>query len=299
MHKQTKKYDNVTAYIMLSPVVILLTIFVVIPFINAAKISFYEWGFYYDPVFTGFRNYYLVFTDDKFANAVWVGLKFVFLVVPIQMFFSFLFAHVIMWMGKRSSGFVKTSIYIPTVISGIIAAIIFGIIYNFDGGILNYVTGLFGMEKIAWLGETRTALLSIVIPAIWLGFGISTLIMLAGLLDVPSSYYEAAEMEGATSWKKMIYITIPLMKNVILFLSVTGFVGALQQLELPLFLTNGGPVTEDGNATLLPNLYMYNHFRQDLLMGHTIATAMLLFVVLGTVSAIIFKVLNSEKAIDE
>src|SRR5690606_3081852 len=94
---------------------------------------------------------------------------------------------------------------------------------------------------------------------------------------------------------KMFYITIPLMKNVMLYLLVTGFVGAIQMLDLPLFLTNGGPMY----STLTPNLYIFNRFRNDVLMGQSIAMALLLFVVLTTISSVIFKVINSEKAVDE
>jgi multiple sugar transport system permease protein len=295
MHVMKKRYDNVTAYIMLAPVVILLTIFVVIPVVNAIYISFFDWGFYNPAVFVGTRNYYLVLTDYRFWNSIFVGIKFVLYVVPAQMLFSFLFAHVIRAISKRAGGFVKTSVYVPTVISGIVTAIVFGVIYNFDGGLANVIAGFFGMEKIAWLGDVKTALVSLAVPAIWLGFGISALIMLAGLLDIPESYYEAAELEGASSYRKMIHITIPLMKNIILYLIVIGFVGALQQLELPLFLTNGGPV----DTTMLPNMFIFSHFRNDFLMGYTISAALLLFVVLGSISAFIFKVLNSEKAIDE
>ncbi len=295
MRASTKGRHNGTAFAMLAPVLILLTIFVVIPFIYAIVISLYEWGFYQDPIFIGFRNYEWVLADDLFYKSIIVGIKFVLMVVPVSLVLAFLFAHVIRVMGKRSSGFVKSSIYIPTVISGIIASVVFGIIYNFDAGLLNVIVEAFGGEKVAWLAEIRTALPSIAVPAIWLGFGITALIMLAGLLDVPISYYEAAEMEGANSYQKMIYITIPLMKNVMLYLLVTGFVGAIQQLDLPLFLTNGGPV----NETLTPNLYIFNRFRNDILMGQSIAMALLLFVVLSTISAIIFKVINSEKAIDE
>ncbi|HZG58807.1 sugar ABC transporter permease [Paenibacillus sp.] len=289
-----KKYDNGTAYSMLAPIVVLLTIFVIFPFGYSLYVSFYDWGFYQDSVFVGWRNYYLVLTDDLFFKSIWVGLKFALYVVPIQMVLSFLFAHVIRAMGRRASGFVKTSIYIPTIISGIVASIIFGFIYNFDGGLANYLLGLLGIEKIAWVAEVSTALPSLAVPAVWLGFGISSLIMLAGLLDIPESYYEAADLEGANSFRKMIHITLPLMKNVILFLVVTGFVGAVQQLELPLIMTGGGPV----NETMMPNLHIFNHFRNDILMGYTIAAALLLFVVLGSISAFIFKILNSEKAID-
>ncbi|PTM59800.1 carbohydrate ABC transporter permease [Desmospora activa] len=292
--EQTKKYDNGTAYLMLSPIVILLTSFVAVPFVYAIYISFYNWGFYQDSVFVGWRNFYLVLTDQLFWHSIVVGLKFALYVIPLQMLLSFLFAHVIRAMGRRSSGIVKTSIYIPTVISGIIASIIFGFIYHYDGGIANYLIGLIGIEKIAWLNDVSTALPSLAVPAIWLGFGISALIMLAGLLDIPDSYYEAADMEGANAFQKMIYITIPLMKNVILFLLVTGFAGALQQLELPMIMTGGGPV----NATLTPNLHIFNHFRNDVEMGYTIAAALLMFVVLGSIAAFIFRILNSDKAID-
>lgn len=292
--EQKQKYDNGIAYLMLAPIVILLTIFVVSPFVYAIYISFYDWGFYQDSVFVGWRNFYLVLTDPLFWHSVVVGLKFALYVIPLQMLLSFLFAHVMRAMGRRSSGIVKTSIYIPTVISGIIASIIFGFIYHYDGGIANYLIGLIGIEKIAWLNDVSTALPSLAVPAIWLGFGISALIMLAGLLDIPDSYYEAAAIEGANSFQKMIYITIPLMKNVILFLLVTGFAGALQQLELPMIMTGGGPV----NATLTPNLHIFNHFRNDVEMGYTIAAALLMFVVLGSIAAFIFRILNSDKAID-
>jgi multiple sugar transport system permease protein len=293
--RSSYRYNNTTAYLMLSPVVILLTIFVVVPLVYSIRISFFEWGFYQEPIFVGFRNFYFVLTDDRFYKSIGVGLRFVLFVVPIQLILAFLFAHVIRAMGKSMSGFVKTAVYIPTIISGIITAIVFGIIYNFDGGVLNAFIGWFGMEKVGWLVEAKVTLLALAVPAIWLGFGITALIMLAGLLDIPETYYEAAELEGASSFRKMIHITIPLLKNVSVYLLVTGFVGAIQQLELPLFLTNGGP----SDATLLPNFYIFQHFRNDILLGHTIASALLLFVVLGTISAVIFRVINSEKAVDE
>jgi ABC-type sugar transport system permease subunit len=132
------------------------------------------------------------------------------------------------------------------------------------------------------------------VPAIWLGLGITTLIMLAGLLDIPDSYYESAELDGAGFFKRTWYITIPLLKNILLYLFVTGFTGAIQMLDLPLVMTNGGPV----NATTTPNLFIFNHFRNDVNVGYSIAAALLLFVVLGTISALVFKFVNSERLVD-
>ncbi len=279
---------------MLFPILGLLTVFVIIPFIYSVYVSFYNWSFYQESVFVGFDNFQLVFKDRHFYKSIWIGIKFALFVVPLQMVASFLFAHILKGLSGKAAGVVKSAIYIPTVISGILAAIIFGLLYNYDGGVFNYLLSLIGVEKQAFLGEMKTALAALALPVMWLGFGLSALIMLAGLLDIPQSYYEAADMEGAGSYKKMIHITIPLMKNVILYLLVTGFIVIIQHWELPLFLTNGGPLDE----TNTPSLYLLNHFRGDTLQGQTIAGALLLFAVLGTISAIIFKVLSSDKAVD-
>lgn len=288
------KQDNKTAYLLLAPILILLTIFVVIPFFYALVVSFYDWSFYQESKFVGFRNYYLVLTDDLFLESVWTGLKFALMVVPAMLILSFLFASIVKNLSPRFSGFVKTSIYIPTIISGIVASVIFVFIYDYTAGLANYILGWFGIEPVAWLAEVRTALPSIAVPAIWLGFGLTSLIMLSGLHDIPESYYEAAELEGAGTWAKMRHITIPLMRNVILYLLVTGFTAQISQFELSLVMTNGGPLSE----TVTPNLYILNHFRNDVMVGNSIAASLLLFVVLGSISAVIFRVLNSEKAID-
>lgn len=289
-----KKYDTGTAYAMLLPMVGLLTVFVIIPFVYAVVVSFYDWSAYRESKFVGTLNYKIVLGDVHFYNAIKTGLKYACIVVPTQMVIAFLLAHVVRGLRGFSAAFVKTTIYIPTIIAGILAAVIFSFIYNYDGGVANAFIGLFGFEKIAWLAEVKSALPSLTVPGIWLGFGITSLIMLAGILDIPESYYEAADLEGASPLAKMIHITIPLLKNITLYLFVTGMIGAIQQWELSLIMTGGAPV----DKTLTPNLYIINHFRNDPTMGTTISSALLLFVVLGTITASIFKLINSDKAVD-
>ncbi|MFB4322946.1 sugar ABC transporter permease [Paenibacillus sp. BR1-192] len=294
MFKKNYRQDNGVAYMLLAPIVILLTVFVIIPFFYALRVSFYNWSFYQDSTFVGLQNFYMVLTDDLFLQSIWVGLKFALMVVPTMLILSFLFANIIKNLGSGFASVVKTSVYIPTIISGIVASVIFVFIFDYAGGLANYIIGLFGSEPKAWLADVATALPSIAAPAVWLGFGLTTLIMLAGLHDIPKSYYEAAELEGAGIFVRMWYITIPLMRNVILYLLVTGFTAQISQFELSLVMTGGGPLSE----TTTPNLYILNHFRNDVMVGNSIAASLLLFVVLGSISAIIFRVLNSEKAID-
>ncbi|MBN8880740.1 MAG: sugar ABC transporter permease, partial [Salana multivorans] len=279
---------------MLLPAVALLGVFVVWHAVWAGVLSFPDWSFYQPAEWVGWRNYYNVLTDPLFGQAIVRGLKFVAMTVPAILLLAFFFASLVVSVGRKAADVLKVSIYIPPIISGGIASILFVMIYDYSGGLLNWVLGWFGVDAIAWLGDPSTALPAIAVPAIWLGLGIPSLIMVAAMLDVPNEYYEAAAMEGANWWQKTFFITLPQMKNVSLYLIVTGIVGAIQQFELPLVMTGGGPL----NSTTLPNLFIFNHFRNDLNVGYSIAAALLLFLVLGSISALVFRFINSERLVD-
>lgn len=289
-----KYRDNKIAYWFLLPVVVLLGIFVIWPAIYAGYLSFQDWSFYKEPEFVGFKNFTDVMSDRLFWASVARGFAFVAMTVPPMLVLAFLFASLVVSVGKRFAGFLKVSIYIPTIISAVITSIIFVLIYDYSGGLLNWFLAIFGIEPIAWIGDPAWALLAIAVPAIWLGMGLTSLIMVAAMVDIPQEYYEAAAMEGANWWQKTAYITLPQMKNILLYLLITGFVAAIQQFELPLVMTNGGPL----DSTMLPNLFIFNHFRNDINVGYSIAAALLMFVVLGTVSAVVFRFVNSERLVD-
>ena len=293
-HDRYRFRDTKLAFLMLAPVVILLGIFVIWPAFYAGFLSFQDWSFYKDPEFVGWQNYVNVITDPLFIATIGRGFLFVLMTVPIMLILAYLFSSLVVSVSQRFASLLKVSIYIPTIISTVIASIIFVLIYDYSGGLLNAGLGAFGIDAVAWIGDPAWALISVAVPAIWLGMGLTSLIMVAAMIDIPGEYYEAAAMEGAGWWQKTFYITIPQMKNVFLYLLVTGFVAAIQQFELPLVMTNGGPL----DSTMLPNLFIFNHFRNDVNVGYSIAAALLLFVVLGSVSALVFKFVNSERLVD-
>lgn len=281
-------------YLMLLPALVVLSIFVIWPTLRAIYLSFHEWSFYREPEFVGFRNFSYVLGDPLFWAAVKRGFLFVLMTVPISLVLAFLFSSLVVSVSRRFASILKVSIYIPTIISAVIASIVFVLIYDYSGGLLNAFLGIFGIDPVAWIGDPKWALLSVAVPAIWLGLGLTSLIMVAGMVDIPQEYYEAASMEGANWWQKTIYITLPQMKNIGLYLLVTGFTGAIQQYELPLIMTNGGPL----DSTTTPNLFIFNHFRSDMNTGYSISAALLMFVVIGTISALVFKFVNSERLVD-
>ncbi|RMB61879.1 carbohydrate ABC transporter permease [Tessaracoccus antarcticus] len=293
-HDTFRYRDGKVAYLLILPVMILLGIFVLWPAVYAGYLSFQNWSFYKDPEFVGWKNFTDVLKDPLFYATIRRGFMFVLMTVPVMLVLAFLFSSLVVSVSGRFAGVLKVSIYIPTIISTVITSIVFVLIYDYSGGLLNWVLAYFSIDPVAWIGDPAWALLAIAVPAIWLGMGLTSLIMVAAMVDIPQEFYEAAAMEGANWWQKTLYITLPQMKNIILYLLITGFVAAIQQYELPLVMTGGGPL----DSTTLPNLFIFNHFRNDVNVGYSIAAALLLFVVLGTVSAVVFRILNSEKLVD-
>ncbi len=289
------KYSSgevLTAFAFLAPTLVGILLFSILPVLLSFIDSFYNYGFYQARAYVGTNNYRLVLADKYFRNAILVGFRFVVIVVPFQIVVSFLFANLIKGLGRRTSAFVKTSIIVPTVISGVVASLVFVYIFDYQGGLLNNILKLFGIPLQAWFQDRHLAMFSVAAPRIWLGFGYTTLIMLGALLDIPESYHEAARIDGAGPWVRMRRITIPSMKNVILFLLVSGIVAAMQEFDMPSNMTGGGPA----RATETPALFIYTHFIRDPTIGFSLAAAMVIALVLGTVSAVVFRLVSSERS---
>lgn len=287
--------DNKTAYLMIAPMVILLAVFVIWPLIYSVYLSTFKISFYQDPQFVGLQFYQYVLTSPKFWKSIGVGLYYAVLVVPTGLILALLLASFIKTLSKKAAAYLKVTVYLPAVVSTVVASVLFVFIYQ-DQGVANWLLSLINAGPVAWLNDPATALPAIAIPGLWLGFGITTLILLAGLLDIPDSYYESAQLDGANFVQRTWFITIPLLKNVFLYLIVTGFTLAIQMLDLPLIMTGGGPV----DATTTPNLFIFNSFRDltPYATSFSLTASLLLFVVLGAISIVMFRLINSDKAVD-
>ncbi|MEZ4595974.1 MAG: sugar ABC transporter permease [Chloroflexota bacterium] len=290
--------DNRTAYLMIVPMVVLLGIFVIWPLVYSFYLSTFEISFYQEPTFVGLQFYRYVLESPRFWNSLWVGFKSVVFIVPATLILSFLIASLIKSLGARLAGAMKTAIYIPTAISAVVASVVFTLMYQARGGLINGLLKPLGVGPFAFLSDVDLALPAITVPAVWLALGISTLIMLAGMMDIPQAYYEAAALDGAGFLQRTRYVTLPLLRNVILFVLVTGCIAAIQLLDLPLVMTkgSGGPV----DSTMTPNLYILSQFRdpRPFATSFSITAALLLFIILGTLTAVIFRVVRSDKAVD-
>jgi len=288
--------DLRTGYLMVIPSLVALFIFVYVPLFMALQKSFTNWNFYSASEPVGFRNFELVLQNQLFRKSIVNILWFVLMIIPAQMLLTFLFAHALKGMSKHLGAFAKTAVYVPTVISGIVASVIFLFIFNYQGGIINYLVRQMGMKRIAFFADPWLARGIIALTSMWMGFGSLSLIMYAGLMNIPVSYYEAAEVDGANTRQKFLRITIPSMKNVFILVAISLTTGTLQMFDLPYLMTGGNPV----NNTLTPMMYIYNNFKSaDYSMGYTVAAALLMMIVIGTLSSFVFRLIRSEKSQDE
>lgn len=295
-----KKYDNdevITAYLCLLPSFILLILFIVVPLILSIYFSFFNINFYKGNTFVFFENYKKVLTGSMktaFFNSILIGLKYVAIIVPIQVILSFLIANLIMRLDKKFASLVKVAIYLPCLLSGIVVGAIFSFLYNYDGGLLNGILEGIGLHKVNWTGDKNFAVISVCIAAIWNGFGYTTLVMLGGLYDIPNDYYEAAKIDGANWFKQTLYITIPSLKNIGMYLIVSLMVSSFQLYEIALVIVGSGAL----HATEGPIYYLYYQFNYSKNMGEVYAASVLIAIILTALSSIIFKVTKSEKSMD-
>lgn len=282
-------------YAMLAPGLILLSIFVIYPFIIALYRSFTNYSAYEKNIdFVWFDNYVRILNDERFFHSI----RNVIILTLIYTFFmfvlSFLFALVVKQLSKKMASFTKIVCYIPSLLSGIILSVVFIFIFS-NNGLVNAFHVSNGMDRIVFEQDGIYPYLIIVLPMLWGGFGYNMIVMLAGLLNIPKDYYEAAMIDGANGFQKLCYITLPNMKNYFVLILVNLITSGLQMFELPMMMTGGGPL----DMTLTPVLFMYWQKNNPTLTESTVmAGSILIMIPIALINLLVFKLIKSEKSMD-
>ena len=232
--------------------------------------------------FIGLENLKYAFTDDPlFIKAFINTLKYVVMFVPSSIILAF-FVALLLSKKVKGLGFFRTAFYIPYITSGVAVTILWGWVYQKDYGIINYVLSLFGIKGVNWLGDKNIAMISIVILSLWT-IGNNIIIMLAGIQDIPQSYYESAQIDGAGAIRQIFCITLPLCTPTIYFNLIVTIIAAFQVFQQPLILTNGGPL----NSTYTAAIHMYNNGFLYGKMGYASMMAWSLFVVIMVITLVV------------
>ena len=247
-----KYYGKYAPYLFILPAAVVLVIFFFIPFFQTFILSFLDYSKnIYNPQFIGIDNYIKLFHNPIFYKVLWNTFIYLFVAVPILAILP-LFLAVLINQKIRGVTLYKILIYLPVIVSIVVAAIAFKWLYA-DQGILNYLVTVFGFEAVGWLTDPKYALYSVIIVTIWKGIGYYMIIYLAALMSVPKELYEACEIDGANFLTKHLTVTIPLIMPTIALVTTISAISAMKVFAEIYVMTKGGPL--NSSKTIVYYIY--------------------------------------------
>lgn len=282
--------DSGWGYAFIAVALIIFSLFTAYPVINAFIISLQD----YKPLgseYVGLANYKESFSGGLFWKALKNTGVYTLLTVPFNILLSFLIAILVLPFGKRTQTFFKAVYYLPAVASGVALSVVWLWIFDpLKSGIANQIFMFFGADNQNWLGSSATAMFSLVIMSWLSSHGTAIIIYLAALLGIDNSYYEAAEIDGASFFQKLWFIVIPFLKPTTLFLLVTGIIGSFQVFQNAYLMTGGGP----DHATTMVGLLIFDNAFKYFEFGNAAAQSLVLAAIIAFVSFIQFKFLGKD-----
>ncbi len=296
MREFAKQWNkNKYPYMFIAPAVLLLVVFSIIPIIIALVISFTNMDLigladYSNIRGVGLDNYINIFKDPVFLKSLFNTFIYVIVGVPLvvicAMAVALLLNYGTSWLFKTF----RVIYYMPSITNIVAVAVVWGYLYNGSYGLFNYMLSWFGIPAQQWLQDPTLAKFSLILLALWKAIGLNMIIFLAALQGIPRSYYEAAEIDGATGWKKLRYITIPLLSFATFFVTITTLIGWIQFFEEPFVMTKGGPL----NATMSLALFIYNNGFKLSNFGYAASGSFVLFVIIILATIVQFAVRKKE-----
>ena len=273
--------DNVLAYTFLGPSLLILSVFLVIPSIMAVYYAFTDYYLLTPDLrkFVGFDNFIKLFKDPIFLKSLSNTLKFVVLVIPLQIGAALGLA-LLLNKKRKANTFFKVAYFSPVVMSLVVISVLWLYLLNPNEGMINNVLTHVGLPPQPFLTSPDQAIFTIVFVSVWQGAGFQMLIFLAGLQNIPGDVYEAAQLDGMNKWQRFIYITLPLLKPTSIFIFITTLISAFKLLVQPMVMTQGGPV----NSTMTVVYYIYQTGFTDRMVGYASSIALLFGTMIGLVT---------------
>ncbi len=274
------------------PSLLILTVFVILPILQAAWMSVHDWQLAADePLFTGLENYRRLLGDERFWNALRNTFVYALGVVPGQILLALAFALILNEKLRGRATF-RTMFFLPVLVSFAIEAIIWRFLLDPDIGLVAYWSSQASLPTIEWLRSPVWAMPAVMLVSIWRWFGFNLVILLAGLQSIPEVYYEAAKVDGAQAWQRFWNVTLPLLRPALLFALVNAVIAALQAFDQVYVLTRGGPLFS--TETIVA--YIYHEGFEVFEMGYAASAAMVLFLLIFLVTLGQLRVLRYQEA---
>jgi multiple sugar transport system permease protein len=291
MKQRSIRWRDFTGYAFLAPYLLLFVVFLLLPLAYGLWLSFmrYELLSPEPPSFIGLANYREALHDAHFWLALGATARFVLMASPFTVVIALMLALALSTIPDRRQNVYRLLIFVPTMITISVAGLVWRWLYATEFGLFNVILGHFG-AKAPWLSDTAWAMKSVVLMTLWWTVGGPLIILLAGLRQIPDVYYEAAALDGATGWRRTFYITLPVLRPVLLLVIVLNVIGAFQIFGQPFMLTNGGPE----RSTLVLVMYIYEMAFLNYRLGYGAAMSWLLFLAIAIFSVIQFRVMREK-----
>ncbi|MDR0635793.1 MAG: sugar ABC transporter permease [Treponema sp.] len=266
-------------YFFIAPVMLGVAVFLLGPVFYALYLSLTNWDGFVTPQFIGLRNFINLFQDEELYIEFFNTLKYMIGVVPCTIIIALCVASLLNTNIKGRT-FFRTAFFLPMVTMPTAIATVWRWLFNSQYGLVNFLFRPFGLNPL-WLGDPQYIMTAVVIVAIWSGIGYASIILLAGLQNIPKNYYEAAQIDGAGPIRSFISITVPLLSPSIFFLTITSMIGAFKAFDL-IFMFSGGGISS-GPISMSVRTMVYGIYHKGFVlmnMGYGAAEAVILFAII-------------------
>lgn len=266
---------------MVLPYIVFFLLFNAYPIIFSFILVFHKWNIISPMKFLGLENFRFLLQDPLFWKSIRNTFVFLVIHIPLQLIVALVIANILN-QKIAARGFFRASFFLPVVISGVVITILWQQFYSYETGLFNTILMKIGLDKIPWLISTKFAMPSIAVMATWKNVGLYIVLFLAGLQSIPSSLYEAADVDGATGVQKFFHITIPMLNPTIIMVLIISTLGGFSLFIEPYVMTGGGPI----NSTLSCVLYIYkqafyfNHMGYAATLGFAVAFIIMIVVII-------------------
>ena len=276
--------DAVVGHVFAAPFIFGFICFSLIPIVTSFYYAFTDYSIGAKTItWVGGKNFGQLLTDDIFVKSLVITLKYVFVSVPLKLAFALFVAFLLTRKSKLVTLY-RSLYYVPSLVGGSVAVALVWKQLFARKGLFNSVLADMGLNTINWFGDQKLALYPLILMSVW-QFGSSMIIFAAGLKEIPTSYYEAAEIDGANGFQRFFKITLPCLSPIILYNLVMQTISAFMAFTQAFIITQGGP----NNSTMMYALYVYKQAFSYNNMGYACAMSWFMLVVMSIITLIIFK----------
>jgi ABC-type sugar transport system permease subunit len=279
---------KIIPYLFITPTLLIFLMFVFIPIAYAVVMSFFNWNGISAAEFVGLQHYVNLLNDSLFWISLRNTITYSLGLVPISMGLGLLAAIGLNRQNLPGRAVLRTIFFLPFVISAVATATTAGWIFGDTFGVINKILESAGLEKVRWLSNRETAMLTVIIATVWVRLGFCMLVYLAGLQSIPGDLVEAAEIDGASAVQRFFRITLPLLRPTTFLIFILSVIYSFEVFDLIYVMTTGGP----GYATTVLTVYIYNTAFQTQKFGYASAIGLVFMLIIMSITLVQWRYSN-------